>query len=52
MNRQMIINAAVGGFFGFIASTLIILERPWLGIAVVAMWLVGMINSLIPKRWP
>jgi len=49
MNRQTVINSAVGGAIGYTSSILWQAGQPGLGIVVFAAWIIGMVNSLIPR---
>jgi hypothetical protein len=40
------INTLVGGVMGYAMMTLISLDRPALGVLVLAAWLIGMVSSL------
>ena len=49
INRQQIVNAVIGGFFGFVGVEVFRAGNPVLGVFVFVAWFVGMTNSLIPS---
>lgn len=49
MDRQALVNAAVGGFFGLAAASCVQSGMVFLGICVFVMWIVGMVNLLMPS---